>query len=72
MGHAKSKNFVSAPLQMSPENGKGFNCFFPMPFRKSAKIAVKNGMIPLRDDGLAKVKAGITTLEELSRSTAEV
>ena len=42
MGHAKSKNFVSAPLQMSPENGKGFNCFFPMPFRKSAKIAVKN------------------------------
>ncbi|MBQ4107554.1 MAG: type II/IV secretion system protein [Lentisphaeria bacterium] len=35
------------------------------------KIAVKNGMIPLREDGMAKVRAGITTLEELSRSTTE-
>ncbi len=42
------------------------------PSSELEKIAVKNGMIPLRDDGLAKVKAGITTLEELSRSTAEV
>lgn len=42
MGHAMCKNFVSAPLQMSPENGKGFNCFFPMPFKKAAKIEVTN------------------------------
>ena len=42
MGHSMTKNFVSAPLQMSPQDGKGFNCFFPMPFRESAKFVVKN------------------------------
>lgn len=40
MGHAKCKNFVSLPLQMSPEDGKGFNCWFPMPFDRGAKIEV--------------------------------
>lgn len=42
MGHGLSHNYFSAPLQMSPENGKGFNCFFPMPFKKAAKIEVLN------------------------------
>lgn len=32
MGHGIVKNFVSAPLQMSPENGRGFNSWWPMPF----------------------------------------
>ena len=41
MGHGKCKNYVSAPLEMSPEDGKGFNCWFPMPF-ESAKIEVQN------------------------------
>ena len=36
------------------------------------QIAVKHGMITLKQDGEAKVKAGITTAEELGRSTAEV
>ena len=36
------------------------------------KIAVKNGMTTLREDGLAKVAAKITTLEELDRSAAEM
>jgi type II secretory ATPase GspE/PulE/Tfp pilus assembly ATPase PilB-like protein len=31
------------------------------------KKAVKNGMIPMKEDGLLKVKEGITTLEELER-----
>jgi type II secretory ATPase GspE/PulE/Tfp pilus assembly ATPase PilB-like protein len=35
-------------------------------------IAVRNGMITLREDGAAKVKAGITTQEELDRSAAEL
>ena len=35
-------------------------------------IAVKNGMTTLREDGAAKVKAGITTQEELDRSAAEL
>ncbi|MBQ7393543.1 MAG: type II/IV secretion system protein [Lentisphaeria bacterium] len=35
------------------------------------KIAVANGMVTLREDGLAKVNAGITTMDELTRSVAE-
>jgi hypothetical protein len=42
MGHSLSKNFVSLPLQMSPENGRGFNCWFPMPFQTAARIEVQN------------------------------
>jgi hypothetical protein len=42
MGHAMTRNFVSAPLAMSPQDGKALNCFFPMPFSKSAKIEVTN------------------------------
>ncbi|RKJ49386.1 DUF2961 domain-containing protein [bacterium 1XD42-54] len=42
MGHAMSKNFVSEPLQMSPEDGKGFNCWFPMPFSDGARMTITN------------------------------
>ena len=31
IGHGLRRNFVSGPLAMSPEDGRGFNCFFPMP-----------------------------------------
>ena len=41
MGHGISKNFVSAPLQMSPENGQGFNSWWKMPYN-SAKMLVRN------------------------------
>ena len=42
MGHGMCRNYVSAPLQMSPEDGKGFNCWWPMPFKKNFKIEVVN------------------------------
>jgi len=42
VGHAKSVNYWSLPLSMGPQDGKGFNCFFPMPFSKGAKIEVEN------------------------------
>ncbi|MBN1535503.1 MAG: DUF2961 domain-containing protein [Anaerolineales bacterium] len=42
IGHAIIKNFWSMPLQMSPENGKGFNCWFPMPFCEQVKISIMN------------------------------
>jgi len=42
MGHALSKNFVSAPLQMSPENGKGLNSWWVMPFQNGAKLEIVN------------------------------
>ena len=36
------------------------------------KIAVSHGMITLAEDGAAKVAAGVTTQDELNRSTAEL
>jgi len=42
MGHALCKHFVSLPLTMSPSRGRGFNCYFPMPFAKGARIEVEN------------------------------
>jgi hypothetical protein len=42
MGHAEMRNFTSAMLSMGPQDGKAFNCFFPMPFGKSARIEVEN------------------------------
>jgi len=41
-GHCKTTNFASLPIQMSPENGRGFNCWFPMPFSRGARIVVEN------------------------------
>jgi hypothetical protein len=42
MGHGMSKNFVSVPLTMSPQDGRGYNCYFPMPFSSAARIEVVN------------------------------
>ena len=42
IGHAKTTDFVSMPLQMSPQNGRSFNCFFPMPFSSRAQIEITN------------------------------
>ena len=42
LGHGMRKNFITAPLQMSPQNGKGFNAWWPMPFKKKAVIEVEN------------------------------
>jgi hypothetical protein len=41
LGHGLTRNFWSLPLQMSPEDGRGFNCWFPMPFR-AARIEVES------------------------------
>ena len=42
IGHGIVKNFWSLPLAMSPQDGKGFNCWFPMPFSNGARIEVTN------------------------------
>lgn len=42
MGHAMRKNFFSAPLSMSPQDGRAMVCYFPMPFKKGAKITIEN------------------------------
>src|SRR5690606_25914078 len=42
MGHARTRNFASLPVQASPEDGKAFNCYFPMPFGSHMKFTVTN------------------------------
>lgn len=42
LGHGKRKNFVTAVLQMSPQDGRAFNSYWPMPFRRSARMEVEN------------------------------
>jgi hypothetical protein len=42
IGHDLTRNYVSAPLQMSPQDGKGFNCWWPMPYGEGARIEAWN------------------------------
>ena len=35
------------------------------------ETAMKNGMTPLRDAGIDKIKAGVTTIDEILRATVE-
>jgi hypothetical protein len=42
VGHGMMVDFASLPLTMSPRDGRGFNCFFPMPYRESGRIEVAN------------------------------
>ncbi len=36
------RNFVSQPLQMSPQDGRAMNCWFPMPFAEGARFEIEN------------------------------
>ena len=42
VGHGISTTSWSMPLSMSPEDGKGFNCWWPMPFAKGARFEIVN------------------------------
>jgi hypothetical protein len=42
VGHGVIKEHWSLPLTMSPRDGRGFNCYFPMPFSRSARIELTN------------------------------
>jgi len=41
-GWSEEYLFNSLPLSASPGGGRALNCYFPMPFRKSAKITIEN------------------------------
>lgn len=45
MGHGITKEFNSEPLQMATLNGTGFNCWWPMPFKKKAKFEIENNCV---------------------------
>ncbi len=40
LGHAQTHNFASLPLCMSPQGGRAFTCYFPMPFDTHARVEV--------------------------------
>lgn len=42
IGHGRTHNFSSLPLQMSPQDGKALNCFFQMPYSDGARFEVTN------------------------------
>lgn len=42
MGFGLTRSFVSAPLQMGPADGRGMNCWFPMPFARGARVVIAN------------------------------
>lgn len=42
IGHGITVDYASMPLQMSPADGKSFNCFFPMPFSEAAEFTLEN------------------------------
>jgi hypothetical protein len=47
LGHARTVNHWSLPLQMSPQDGKGLNCWFPMPFGTARLEVTNDGQAPL-------------------------
>ena len=48
IGFGLRRNFVSLPLQMSPQDGRGMNCWFPMPFAAGARFEIENQGSQLR------------------------
>ena len=42
IGHGIRKDYASEPLSMSPQDGRAFNCYFPMPFADGARLAIEN------------------------------
>ncbi len=42
VGFGLRRGFTSLPLQMSPQDGKAMNCWFPMPFAAGARFEVVN------------------------------
>ena len=42
IGFGMHRYFVSLPLQMSPLDGRGMNCWFPMPFAEGARFEIEN------------------------------
>jgi len=41
-GWGENYNFVSLPLAAAPREGRGLNCFFPMPFAAEARVELEN------------------------------
>lgn len=66
----KGRSGIFELLRMNDEIRRAVNK--NLPSSEIEKFAVANGMVTLLEDGKAKVEAGVTTAEELTRSTAEL
>lgn len=42
IGFGMRKNYSSVALAMNPDDGRGMNCYFPMPFLKQARITIES------------------------------
>lgn len=42
IGFGRSTNFAGLPIARMPEDGRGMNCWWPMPFRRRARVEVVN------------------------------
>lgn len=42
LGNGIARNFTSAAFSFSPQDGRAMSCYFPMPFRKGARIELEN------------------------------
>lgn len=42
LGHGLRKDFTTAVLSMSPQDGRGFNSWWPMPLRRSGRLEIEN------------------------------
>jgi hypothetical protein len=42
VGHGMMVDYASLPMTMSPRDGRGFNCFLPMPFNERGRIELTN------------------------------
>lgn len=42
MGHGRTANYASLPLQASPQDGKALNCYFPMPFAEGMRFTIQS------------------------------
>ena len=42
MGHGQTRNYASLPMQASPQDGKAFSCYLPMPFAEGMRITITN------------------------------
>lgn len=47
VGHARVTEFVSLPLQMAPQDGRSFHCWFPMPHQRGTIEVLNETDVPL-------------------------
>ncbi|MDD3117513.1 MAG: hypothetical protein PHO45_09160, partial [Victivallaceae bacterium] len=66
----KGRSGIFELLRMNDEIRRAVNT--NLPSSEIEKLAVKNGMVTLLEDGHAKVREQVTTAEELARSTSEL